>query len=39
MEHEIDESSPSAASKEDPFPEKPAESTSPATPNAAEEKK
>jgi sec-independent protein translocase protein TatB len=39
MEHEIDESSPSAASKQDPFPEKPAESTSPATPNAAEEKK
>jgi TatA/E family protein of Tat protein translocase len=39
MEHEIDESSPGATRKDDPFSEKSEESAPPPTPTPSEEKK
>jgi sec-independent protein translocase protein TatB len=39
MEHDIEESPPAAASKDDPLPENPADTASPSTPTASEEKK
>ena len=39
MEHEIDDSSAGAANKDEPFPEKPADTASPSPLTASEEKK